>query len=511
MEPTSAGWNPYGDVIAPGARVQFELVDVTAAYLVTDVEANVAGAAFTNIDQIYDTITENSLRLATLEPGLWELNGKYALPKESGNGEIGWWSDALSDGEGVLTPAVKVVLDTLQEVSSDGITVVFDTKTGEVASDFTVTTYENGAVVNQKAVVGNQKTVCVVDCPSAAYTRLEIVFTKTAKPYRRVRLTEVVFGYLQQFEGDRIVSLKLTRESSLYMDALPAGKMSVTIDNSDQAYNVLNPEGIYQFLQEGQGMNTAVSLNEETVNTGRFYFANATANDDALTATITAYDLIWRLDQGKCNIGASGSWSFKEAVAAIIEDSGVSVTVKIPAEIGARNIGKNIPKETTHREALRMAAQAAMTHLYMDRLDRLVAVDLAWDATVDLLNGERMMSWGEATDTGRINQVELTVSDDYTEDDEVVYVATNRKEGEPLQVLSVENPLAASAAVAQWILDMAGYRYAYSVSAQGNPARDVGDCIAIANVYGGMKNAVVFKQETNFAGSVTDAVTAYGK
>ena len=284
----------------------------------------------------------------------------------------------------------------------------------------------------------------------------------------------------------------------------------MTIDNSDKAYNVLNPEGIYKFLQQGQGINTMLALNGESINMGRYYFESATANDDALTATITAYDLLYRLDQGKCNIGATGTWTVAEAVAAVIADSGEEIKTDIPAAIGARVIRKCIPPDTTHREALRLIAQAAMTHIYIDRLDRLAAKDIDFGQSVDELTADTMTTWGNAKDTGLINKVTVEVADEYAGGDPIIYTATNQQAGEPLQLLEISNPLANSQEVAKWILKLVGNRNQYTITSQGNPARDLADCISIESVYGTHDKAAVIKQEINLSGSLLDSITAYG-
>lgn len=510
MQPTSAIWNPYADKIMHDAAIQFELIDVDAAE-VASASANVAGVEFTDIAQTHDEITQNSLKLATLEPEQWRLDGTWVLPsRERTNGETGWWSSNYSDENGNFTNAPILTFTFATPQSSDGFTLVFDTKAKEYAKSFTIKTYNAaGEVLSQTAITDNTEIIRVVDLPSENYSKVEITFLQTNLPYRRVRVTEVVFGYLQQFTKDKIVNLKITWESALYMQNLATNKLSVTIDNSDKAYNVLNPEGIYKFLQTGQGINTMLALDGESINMGRYYFQNATANDDALTATITAYDLLYRLDQGKCTIGATGTWTVAQAVAAVIADSGEDIATDIPQAIGARIIRKCIPPDTTHREALRLIAQAAMTHMYIDRLDRLTAKDIDFGESVDELTADTMTTWGNAKDTGLINKVTVEAADEYA-GDSVIYMATNQQAGEPLQLLEINNPLANGQAAAEWILKLAGHRNQYTITSQGNPARDLADCVKIESVYGTHDKAAVIKQEINLSGSLLDSITAYG-
>lgn len=517
MQSTSTAWQPYADTITPDANIQFELIDVDAAE-VTSAAASVGGVAFTDIAQTHDEITQNSLKIATLEQNIWCLDGTWQLPKQSGeNGETGWWSEEVSGAQGAFSGwlgnsnAPLLTFTFSEPQSSDGFTIVFDTKAHEVAADFTIKTYSaDDKLINTASVSGNSETIVIVDCPSLNYSKMTVNFTKTAKPYRRVRVTEVVFGYLQQFSKDKIVSFKLAWETALYMQNLPSGKLSVTIDNSDKAYNVLNPQGIYKFLQAGQGINTMLALNGETMNMGKYFFTSATANDDALTATITGYDLFYRLDQSTCMIGASGTWNVAEAVAAVIADSGEDIATDIPSEIGARIIRKCIPSDTSHREALRLIAQAGRTHIFIDRLNRLAMRDIAFAESVDILNADNMTTWGNAKDTGLINKVIIEAADEYAGSDSVIYTATNQQPGEPVQVLEINNPLVSSQAVAGWILSLVGKRNQYTITSMSNPARDITDCISIESVYGTHDLALMTKREINFSGSMLDNITAYG-
>lgn len=697
MEEVSESYNPYASEIRASARAQFELIDVDAADM-SSAAVNIEAVPFTELSQVTDKITENTRKLASLEQDLWALDGSFSLPNDdASNGETGYWSDAISDENGNIDLSFTFSFDEAQ--SSKGFTVIFDTKTQEVAADFTISVYNGSTLLNLASVVGNSEVFRIVDCPAENYNLISLNFTKTAKPYRRIRLTEFVFGYLQEFSADKIVNLKAIYETSLYMENLPTNKLELTIDNTDRAYNVLNPTGIYRYLQEGQGLNASVTINGDTVSLGRFFFETATANSNALTATIVGYDALYGLsetyftgstDTGKivvdgqtyypveyiessgtqyidtgfkpnqdtrailsaynnstssgwtfgawasasskqyafnclgsygfrygsasaaittvpvgdvfvdfnknsyningtagtiaeqtfvsdypmylfC-INAAGSpsggkfygrvefaqiydngtlardfapyrdensagylydkvgkqiyankgtgtfavgadlpesdtWSVEEAVQAVIADSGINVEVNIPADIGARLVGKNIPAETTHREALRLIVQAGMTNIYVNRLNQLTAKDFVFDEALDFLTAANMQNYGDAQDAGLINTVILTVPDD-SEAGETIYTATNQTASQPYRAITVTNPLALGQEVAEWILTNVSRRNKYTLQTMGNPARDIADCISIANVYGTSGNAVVLRQETTYNGSVLDTVTA---
>ena len=235
---------------------------------------------------------------------------------------------------------------------------------------------------------------------------------------------------------------------------------------------------------------------------GRFYFEKAESDDNAMTVKITAYDRLYILDDGECNIGQSGTWTVAEAVAAVIADSGVALRTSIPDAIGSRIIGKAIPQGTSHREALRLIAQAGMSVCYMGRGDALTFVQVAapdGSGEYDILDNDRMGQLPKISDQGLVNQVVLTVRDEYSQTKETVYTAANIQAGDPIKSLSINNPLAQGQAVADWILAQNQYRVQYDVSERGNPAREVLEWVQISDIYGGQKLALVTKETYNYS------------
>lgn len=81
----------------------------------------------------------------------------------------------------------------------------------------------------------------MVPLQSDSFTLCEVEFLKTSKPFRRVRLCELVFGFLQYFNRDNIKSCSVLYETSLTMERLPSSQIQMTIDNSHRQYNLLKP------------------------------------------------------------------------------------------------------------------------------------------------------------------------------------------------------------------------------------------------------------------------------
>lgn len=493
MVNASSTYQPYADERRIKLEASFELIDVDAAMLATGVAST--GTFFSQLEQTFDKITYMSRTLATVEPDEWKLDGSYALVRANEfNDETGYWSQFISDENGNTDVRIVYTFETSQ--TSRGITVTFDDRTGNFATDFKVVAYgADGNEIASAEITNNNSYVVIADMLAENYTKLEINFIRTNKPQRRVRVAEVTFGYLKAFDGNDIVSIKMEYETAIDGTSLPSNKMTLTIDNTDRRYNIINPTGIYRYLQKGQGLNASIIINGERISMGRFYFSSSQSYDNSMTVAITAYDKMYQLDSVTTIIGATGTWTLGEAVAAIVEASGTTIAVDMSDELSKRTINKWIPQETTVREALRLAVQAAKCTCYFDRLDVLTFAEPQNSTFVDHLNNDCMATLPKITDTGLINSVEVKVNNEYVEDfEEIIYTASDIADDEEESKLSISNPLVASADVAEWLLQMSKYRINYDISERGNPARELMDVVNVADVYGENKNGITIKE-----------------
>jgi hypothetical protein len=504
--------NPYALERWSAIKVNFQLIDTDAA---EDATATVTSeAAISKLSQTHNRAIYMSNKLATLEPDYFLLDGSFLLPDEADNGEVGWWSSEISDINGNLNQVLE--FNFIQDHSSVGFTIVFDDRANEYASDFTIQAYDSlNNLLDEDIVTGNTLHTYISEMPVENYRRVKITFTKTSKPFRRIRVCEVSFGIVRNFDGDNTKDLNLLYEISQNAENLPSHELNFTIDNSDKKYNMINPDSVYKYLQQGQQIDAYLGVGSskeaiEYINMGKFYYTTSKAEDDSLTAQITGNDLFYTLNNSICRIGSTGTWTVNDAVNAVILDSGLNITVNIPSIIGIRTINKCIPKNTTHREVLRLIAQAAMCTCYFNRLDELVFAEITEGTVVDTLNNSNMYKPAKISDLGRVNKIELVVYNEYSQV-ENIYTASNKEVGETDKVKTVNNPLAYNGqAVANWLLAMAQMRIKYELQERGNPAREITDTVKIYDAYNENRNAVITKEEFNFDGTLRANTVARG-
>lgn len=504
-------YEPYSDRRFIGVEASFELIDLDASDSAAVTASN--GLPFSKPKQVIDKVVHMSQKVATAEPGEWVLDGSYVpITRDGDNGEVGYWSNLMSNSTGFIDGVVfECTLST--PASFRTVTIVFDDATGNCAKNFTLNAYNSSnTLLKSQAVEGNTQSVIIVDFAVQNCSRLTITVTRTNKPYRHLRICEILFGYLRIFNDDDITSVNYEYESSVYCDKFPSSKMTLTLDNTDRRYNIINPVGIYKFLQKGQGLNGAIIINGSYITMGRYYFDNSVSDDNAMTVKVTAYDRAYILDEIDCTIGTSGTWTVEEAVLAIIKDSGLSINTVIPSAIANRIVGKAIPSNSSCREALRLVAQASRCICFFNRFDELEFVEPDIAQSVDNLDNNNMTAYPTVSDSGLINSVVITAKDEFAEEKtENTYTASAIGEDEEEKQLKITNPLVTSETVAQWILDCSKYRIGYDIKEQGNPAREIQDVVKIADVYGEDKNGIVIKQTITAGIGLTGSIKAVTK
>jgi len=499
MKNTSAAYSPYALVRTCGLKVSFRLTDTGAA---GDAVSSATGAGgLSQVQQTHDNVEALSARYAGLELGGWILDGGCKVAPNSVLGlQTGFWSAiSLSDRSFEILPSLTY--EFAHDHSSLGFTVFFVEDL--YAEKMTVDVYELSGAKIGHAVVTVTGNVQAVDMPVSAYRRVVLTFPQSRKPLQRIKIAEVVFGLVENFTASNVKSASITYEVSPTAQSLPSHELNLTIDNTDKKFNVGSPNSLYSYLQQGQILDTEIELgvpdgDMEPVSMGKFFYSSSKARPGEVMANIISNDPFIQLDKNTCKIGTEGAWTMEEAVVAVLTDSGLDITVSIPANIGTRVVNKCIPNTASHREALRLIAQAARCTCYFNRDSVLVFKDICVDVSVDELNDENMYTPAGPEDTGRINTVALTVGSE-------VYTASNIILGETIQPLSVYNPLAYNGAlVANWLLEKLQLRIGYSyIKERGNPAREISDTLTMEDYYSTRSDVVVVKEKYLFSAGLT--------
>ena len=507
MRKVSQFYAPYKPVRHVGIGIRFDVEDQSAKPGCTP--SVYKTGAIDRLAQTVDDEKEIAAKYATLERNYWTLDGTAEiLPDDLTGVETGWWDAALSDENGQFATTPWVRYDFAGPVSTIGWGLFFDSKGNQYPTSVRVTAYgADGAAVLQKTFTAASP-VLQMPYQLSDYYAVRFEFLATSEPYRRIRLVEANFGLSELLDANTIEKASFTYGVSLTSDALPSRQLDFSFDNSDKKYNLLDPDGIYEYLQEGQRIRASLHIDGESVNMGSFYFTSASADSNVLVPRVQANDVIWELDNEVFRGGGNTEMALSAAVTQVLEGS--DVQVQYATGVASRPVVLAIGRKTSRREALRMLAQAARCTSWVDRDEVVHFADLTIDAEpVDEITGNELYDYTGVSVSEKTDRVDLVVQNPFLEtDDEVVYTA-----GAGKRVATLENPCvapSAGAAVAAWYLAHLQRRKLYNVKWRGNPAVELGDTVRIHDIFGNTGCAVVTDIKLDFAKGISGTIGGIG-
>lgn len=167
--------------------------------------------------------------IATLERNYWLLDGTYQLIDDQ---RLAFWSEELSGEDRSFSspPVITVTFD--QQYSSTGITLEFDTATGEYCDRVNIKWYQGDTL---KADVEFAPNASRYYCKQSvtSYNKVVVTLNRTALPGRRARLNRILFGVLRDFGMTEIRKASITNEMDLLASELPISVLSWTLDSRE--------------------------------------------------------------------------------------------------------------------------------------------------------------------------------------------------------------------------------------------------------------------------------------
>lgn len=494
MQKVSSGYDPFTPVREVGMIVRFYIVDPSAKK-----NTSAAASDSTPGTSAAETISDKetiSGKFPALELNRWVLDGTANLPNEEFAGQyVGWWSGNLSNDAAEL--GSTITFDFSAPVSTIGWSLFFDDRTNQYPAQITVTAYANDGTVVASATETITKARQNISLIAANYTKLVIKFDKTFLPQTRARLRQIDFGLTETYESDSMASVSIIEGASVSCDSFPSRQISFTFDNSDYRYNLLNPNGIFSLIQDGQKLLASCIINGESVDVGEFFFTSVKAKDSGVTAQMIGNDMAAALERATYEDGSATACELQAAIAAVL--TGYDIDVLYGDGAAERLVVPAIPRKTTRREAVRLLAQAAMCSVWIDRSGVLHIAGLSTGAASGAITPDELYNYDGVSVSEAVDCVELHVKSDFAEIDETITAGSGRN------IKSVSNPCVAPGnyqSVANWLLAQYNRRKIYAVKNRCNPALETGDTVKISDAFGQNENVVQTGMELSFAGGI---------
>lgn len=509
-----AGYNAFHVIRDVDLKISFSVLDTNADKERAAIETN-DGGVFNNIRQTVDGTRIPGGKYTSLESDLWLLDGTFdVLPDDISKTEVGVWSNAISDADGVfdIPPTIRYTFGST--LSTLGWTIHFDVLGGQYATRVAIVAYDADGAVVDAGEYDNDSSVMAVQHYASGYSSVEFKFLSTNEPLRRLRLLEVDFGLTKAYDRNSLGSAQIIYGADILSRSLPMRELIFTFDNSDKQYNLLNPDGVYQHLQDGQVISAVISIDGMDVDMGDFYFTKADVSSSGIVPEITAHDKIIKLDGAVFDGGTGAAMTLSGAISVVLGD--FDIPIYYGEGVGDTMVTLSTPRGDsvlTARECIRMLAQAAMCSVLVNRDGVLcfVRFDLK-DAEDGTITADELYDYSGVTIADKVDGVTLTVLSEYDSDGErLTYTAGDVGVG--MNVSAFRNPCVApenGAAVAKWLLDGLRRRKNYAVKNRCDPAVEIGDTLRIDDIFGNRETAIVTGIEIDYDGTLSAITKGVG-
>jgi hypothetical protein len=298
----------------------------------------------------------------------------------------GWWSDTLSDENGVFNPGIEITLEfptrPLHEVKMIG-----DPYLGGLPRDFSVWIYSGETLLTTEGIFvdGNENYNWSMsfETPYQDVTKIAYVISKINDPFEQCRILELFSIYKEEYDENEIKSIRILEELDYDSGSVPIGNISsnevvLTLTNPDRRFDPSNPESpIRHLMMKHRKIKVwlGVLLSPTTgivwQPMGVFYSMDWSAPDDSLFAEVMGLDRLEILrNTDFAPPGIYNYYTIGDLLEEVFEDAGVTASEYI---IDRALYGEEyrIPyawfDRTSSRYAVQKLAESALAFVYCDR------------------------------------------------------------------------------------------------------------------------------------------------
>ncbi|UWG96776.1 hypothetical protein LPY66_18145 [Dehalobacter sp. DCM] len=497
------------------AKVLFHLVDVDAA---PDATITVTGeASISKKEQLTNSLTDMTAKLATLENDYWSLDGSFVLPPESTETgyEVGWWSSELSGVGGAFSTPQVLTLQFSKDHSVIGFSIYFDVLADEYASDFTIVAYDSlNAVIDTQTITGNTTAKYIIEHTISNFRKVVITITKWKSANRRARVAEVGLGVIYEYDGDTLIKANILEELDPVNTEVTGNEIKFTIENADKRFNLLNPTGVYPALQKLQKVFPYLGVitggtSSEYAQMGVYYLDEWQSDEGALTATFTAHDLLYVLAQSEYAGDTYVTETLYNIAVEILTAAGLAADYyEVDTALQSITTSGSLAK-MNYREALQNIAIAGMAALYCNRQGKIIIKQLGSLSLTETIDFDNMYSSPKISLDKLVNTIKITSGEStYT------YTDPLKDSDDQVVTIEIENTVISDATMAQnvsiWVLAELKKRFLYEINWRMNPAYEVGDILTIEDDFSEDKTARLTKQEFTYEGYLAGKTNARG-
>ena len=279
--------------MATTVGISFGLFDLTAKEDSSFFSENIQ--PFSNLTMLKSD-SSAVLPWASYEEDYFRGDGTFRLvpddPSDWKYYDFGWWS--LSQPEdGGANPVLEI--NFTESHSSPGLQFRFNPLTDDYPSRMIIRWYgSTGTLITEREFQPDASTWFARQ-GVADYRRIEIEVLATKKPNRFAKVVQIDHGEEINFARDTLRNVNLHESANALSSEIGINTLSFTLYSKDDDFNIMQPQGIFQLLQQKQQLLVTGRMDDRIIPFGTFYLEEWNAVDER-NMTITAVNLIGIMD-----------------------------------------------------------------------------------------------------------------------------------------------------------------------------------------------------------------------
>lgn len=231
-------------------KVKFNIVDPETN---PDLSSN-SEELFSDLDNIKETTIPQSKNYATLEKNFWLLNDSQPI-YGSEEFEQTYVSSYMSDKNCLFSDKACITLTSSVYLTTLGLTMVFDSIDKNYAKKLKVKAYRDSTMIMDKDYTLSSYSDRLIFADNeelVRWNKIEIYFIESSLPYRRIRVNQLLFGIMETYTDENLISAESKEKTTMINSELPTHTFKFTIDNMNKLFNPDNPQGWYRYILQQQ-------------------------------------------------------------------------------------------------------------------------------------------------------------------------------------------------------------------------------------------------------------------
>ena len=309
--------------------------------------------------------------------------------------QVGWYGQYPADASGNLTGATPALTVTHYPRPVHSLRVVGEPVRGEYPVDFTIKLYSaDNTLLHTETVSSNDKVEWSIKLeePVLDVVRQELYMQTWSHPNQVPKIVEFFSSIQQIYEADDLLDLHVLEEREANLGNLAVGNVSsneikVALSNEDRRFDPDNESSpLYRLVKPRRRirawLGTEIDGVKEWVPLGTYWATDWDTDDDALQAMVTGRDrleLLQKTEYKACL--PQQNVSLYTLAESVLVDAGLQASeYVIDTALQAIVLPWGYLPPMSHREALRVIAEAALAVVYADR-DGRIRVELPGEIT----------------------------------------------------------------------------------------------------------------------------------